>query len=117
MSVHDEQERARLAAEARARGLLPWQAEMANAVTTNDIAGFVNDLRRGPAAPSSMAVRPGRSEPEPERPRTNGWAAPAPLVPTRGRWRETEDEKRARIVQQQALEAAEIERRLDRDDE
>ena len=117
MSVHDEQERARLAAAARARGLLPWQADMANAVTTSDIAGLVNDFRRGPSARSSIVARPRSSEPEPERPKTHGWVDPAPLVPPRGRWCETEDEKRSRIAAQQAAELAEIEKRLDHDDE
>jgi hypothetical protein len=90
-----------------------WEQRMADATSDNLVRQVVEDFRRGPSAPSSIA----RSQsPEPERKKSNtrGWIVPAPLTPPRGNWAETPDEKRARVERQQACENEEIERRYER---
>jgi hypothetical protein len=96
-------------AEARRRGIEPYQVRATGAVNDRLIADIVSDFRR-PIGQSSSLIPPSR-EREPAKPKGTGWVDPAPLVPPRGLWRETEDEKRSRIAAQQAAELAEIEAR------
>jgi hypothetical protein len=100
----------------RARGSQPWEADMADAVTTKDIRAVIADpVIRNPSQPSSMAPRPRSSEPDPKSVGTGGWYDAAPLTPRPGLWaEETEDEKRARVAAQQAAELQEIEARISR---
>jgi hypothetical protein len=77
--VDDEQKAAQLAAEARAQGLEPWQAQMARAVPTDVVRDIVSDAykRRGPS--SFVPERP--SEPVQ---RGSGWVDAQPLGPPPG---------------------------------
>jgi hypothetical protein len=98
-------------AEARRRGIEPYQVRATGAVNDRLMRDLVSDFRRGVPQSASLIPDP-RSEDDPPSPKGNGWVDAAPLVPPRGRWRETEDEKRSRIAAQQAAELAEIEDRL-----
>jgi len=70
--------RAALEREARARGIEPWQLEMARAVPDETVRAIVKDLRSGPAQRSSLAD--GGSE----KPRAGGVAVERPLGPPPG---------------------------------
>jgi hypothetical protein len=76
MSVEEERRKAALAAEARARGMEPWQLEMSKAVDDKLMREIVNDQRRGVSQPSSMIPEPPKGEPKPK---GSGWVEPRPL--------------------------------------
>jgi hypothetical protein len=92
-------------AEARRRGIQPYQVRATHAVGDRLVRDLVSDAYKGISQSASM-IAPSR---EPATPKGNGWVEAAPLVPPRGRWRETEDEKRSRIAAQQAAELAVME--------
>jgi hypothetical protein len=82
MTIADEQENAALEAEAKARGLQPWQVLAMRATPDNLMRDLVADSRTRASEPRSMAVLP-ESEPNPVTKGT-GWAEPAPLQPPPG---------------------------------
>ena len=59
MSATEEARRqAALAEEARRRGIAEWELEASRAVPDDLVRSIVDDFRRGPSLPSSMAVKP-----------------------------------------------------------
>ena len=76
MSTMDDARRnAALAAEARRRGLEPWQLEAMQAVDDKLMREIVNDQRQGVSQPSSLIAEP-KGEPKPK---GTGWVEPRPL--------------------------------------
>jgi len=73
MSVEEARRAAVREAEARRRGIEPWQLEMAEAVPSDLVADIVGDQRKGISAPSS--VTPSRDV------RGAGWVEPRSLGP------------------------------------
>jgi hypothetical protein len=69
-------------AEARRRGIQPYQVRAANAVGDRLVAELVADARKGISQSASM-VPPSR---EPAKPRGNGWVEASPLKPPDTRW-------------------------------
>jgi hypothetical protein len=80
MSVEEAKRQAELEAEARRRGLEPWQLAAMRAVPVDLVRDLVADSRRGPSQPSSMVTKPEA----PAAPKGNGWAEPTPLGPPPG---------------------------------
>jgi hypothetical protein len=75
MTMRDEIELERLAAEARRLGIQPWQLEMSRAVGTDLMRDIVRDHRGGAQRPVSVL----QSGPEPVVERGSGWVEPRPL--------------------------------------
>jgi len=75
MSMEEARRRQALEAEARARGLEPWQLEMSRAVDDKLMREIVADSRRGVSQPSSLIEEP-KAEPAK---RGTGWVEPRPL--------------------------------------
>jgi len=71
----DPVRQAELAKEARERGLPEYVVEASRAVPDSLVRDLVNDFRRGPSLPSSMAQK----GPAPEVKRGTGWQADVPL--------------------------------------
>jgi hypothetical protein len=78
MSVEDAKRQAALVAEARRRGLQPWELEMSKCVDDKLMRDIVNDFRQGPSKPSSLAG------PGPEPKKGTGWQDEIPLKPPPG---------------------------------
>jgi len=76
MTVEEARRQAAMAAEARARGIEPWQLEMMNAVGDGLVRDLVNDFKHGPAQRSSLADDPGK----PSRPRATAVPVASPLA-------------------------------------
>ena len=71
-ATEDAKRQQALALEARRRGIPEWQLEAAKAVDDALVRSIVDDFRRGPSQPSSMAHK----GPAPEPKRGSGWAEP-----------------------------------------
>jgi hypothetical protein len=71
MSVHDDQQAVRLAAEAKARNLPEWAVDAERAVPTSLIRDVVSDAYRGISQSASMLPPHMRSEDKP-RPASGG---------------------------------------------
>jgi hypothetical protein len=77
-AVEDARRNAELEAEARRRGLQPWQIEAERAVGDGLMADIVADSRRSsPVVPRSITERP--DDHRPTATRGNGWVDPKPL--------------------------------------
>jgi hypothetical protein len=119
MSSDDDLEREATEREAALTGRPAYVVRANRAVPDRLIRDLVNDFRRGPAAPSSMATRPGHSKPdEPDRPRT-GWVDPAPLQSPPGIEHvdalcDAQDRRDRAVAVQQKRENDWIEAQLDR---
>jgi hypothetical protein len=74
--LEDERRKQQLAAEARARGMEPWQLEMARGLDDKTVRGVVDDFRRGPSQPSGLA---GPTKPEQVKSKGTGWQDQRPL--------------------------------------
>src|SRR6516165_5538567 len=114
MSVHNELEKQRLAAEAKIQGRQEWEIEAERAAPTSLIRDIVSDAYRGILQSASMIPDRLRSEDKP-RPASGGTG---PVQPPPGlRWVDQQldaADRRDRAVRvQQEMELAEIERRLD----
>jgi hypothetical protein len=102
-------------AEARARGLQPYQVRATQAVGDRLVKDLVSDAYRGISQTASMIPDSART-PAPPTKTGDGWVEARPLVPARGLWAtETEEEKQARIARLQDAENREIERRVSRE--
>jgi hypothetical protein len=96
----------------RTAPLAEWEQDAVRTVPGRLVADVVNDFRRGPSAPSSIAGTQSTSEPEP---RVSGGTGPLWIPGARSKyWAELpeEQERAARIAQQQTLENAAIEEKF-----
>jgi hypothetical protein len=102
-------------AEARRRGIEPYQVRATGAVNDRLMADLVSDFRR-PISQSSSMIPPTR---EPPKPRGTGWVDSAPVKPPSGvdhidAIAESFARRERAVRVQQEMELAEIERRMDR---
>jgi hypothetical protein len=103
MSGDDEVEQEVTLREAALTGLQPYQVRANRAVPDRLVRSLVDDFRRGPAVPSSLATRPGHSQPEPERPKGNGWVEAAPLKAPDVRWVDRQLDAQDKLDRAEAL--------------
>src|SRR6516225_10022736 len=94
-------------AEARRRGVQPYQLRAANAVGDRLVKDLVADAYKGISQSASM-LRPSR---EPPKPKGNGWVDPAPVKPPSG----IEYVDRLCDQQSRAERAAAIRQRIEND--
>jgi hypothetical protein len=91
-------------AEARRRGIQPFQVRAANAVNDRLMADIVADARRGISESASM-IPPSR---EPVKPKGTGWVDAAPLKAPDTRWVDAQID-----AQDQRDQAAAIKQRIE----
>jgi hypothetical protein len=115
MTVHDEQERARLAAEAAARGLQEWQLDAMRGAPASVMRDVVADSRRGISQSASMIPDRLRPSEPPRAPNSSETPiAPPPGVDHCDRIAEAFARQDLTVTMQQKLEIEWIEKLLDR---
>jgi hypothetical protein len=116
MTVQDEIEKQRRAAEAKVRGLQEWQLDAMRAVPDSLIRDIVGDARRGISTSASM-IPDKRADGTPRAP-SGGTTEikPPPGVNYVDALCDAQDRRDRLAAIRQAAENAEIERRLDRKD-